>query len=307
MRIAVTGASGMVGRRILVQAKARGWSVAATSRTPVNADRWSAWDLAEWKDCSELDALFGPVDAIIHAGAAIPSHRTTSDREIVDANVRSCLALGSWALERNIPLLFLSTSGVYAEPERAGIAEDDPLAANAIGGLYAASKRMAEVMLEELAQAGLRRTVFRPSSVYGAGLPPHKMMIKFLKTAAKREILRLHPPVDDRHDLVHAVDMAQACLDALQVNALGIFNIGGRVETVENIARAAVKVVGSGAVEIVDAPASRPSSLRFGLDCTRAADAFGYRPQVGLEEGMTELWAGIQSPSGRFLSPMNQL
>ena len=72
-RVALTGASGMVGRHTIANLSDRLIDIVATSRSaPPFIPKgliWREWDLREWKSPDELNDIFGPVDAILHVGS----------------------------------------------------------------------------------------------------------------------------------------------------------------------------------------------------------------------------------------------
>lgn len=286
----------MVGRAILDLAGENGFKISATSRhTPINLGSHASWrphNLCSWAEESDLDVLYPNSGALIHAGAVIPGHADpVSEQAMIDGNVRACLNLGEWALRKKIPVVFLSSSSVYAAPEGERIAESDRRGPSAISGTYGLSKLMAENVFAELALRGLDVVVLRPSSIYGPGLPRGKMIWRCLDRAGHNNTIRLDQPVDDRHNLVHARDVARACLLALAHKRTGVFNIGAaHLVTVEEIARTCVDAVGRGDVEIDPTQPKRGAVARFDLDCTAAARGFGYAPTVGLAEGIRDLW-----------------
>ncbi len=294
--IGLTGASGMVGRAVLELCRDNAIEVRATSRrpppAPLDAGRWRAHDLCTWLEDSDLDALYPDCGALIHAGAVVPGHTgPVNEQSLIDGNVRACLNLGEWALSRGIAMVFVSGSNVYAIPEGGRITESDRRGPSAISGTYGLSKLLAEDVFAELAHRGLSVTILRPASIYGPGLPRGKMIWRYLESAAHNETIRLDQPVDDRHNLVHARDVARACILALGWKKGGVFNIGApRSASVEEIARVCVKAVGRGGVEIDPTPPKRPAVTRFDLDCTAAARDLGYAPTIGFEEGIRDLW-----------------
>ena len=291
-KVVLTGASGMVGRHVLAALKASGISVIASSRTrPFNLSvgaEWTPWDLCEWKHASKLDSMFRGADALIHAGAAVPrSGLELSGNNIFDANVRSCLCLGEWAVRRNLPIVYISGATVYADPERGGIKEDAAKTCAGLGGFYGFTKLLAENVFSHLQSQGLRICILRPSSIYGEGLPEGKMIADFLAAARQDKPIELTPPTDDRIDLVHAFDVACAALSALEKEAWGTFNVASEAPvTVEKIASVCVKTVGRGHIAVIDRLANRPANIRFGLDCSAARSRFGYMPHISLEEGI---------------------
>jgi nucleoside-diphosphate-sugar epimerase len=174
-KIALTGASGMVGYHILELLISKGISCVATSRRqPILIQEgvsWFAWDLKEDKGIEELDLLFTNVDGILHVGATVPnSEEIVLEKDMFDANVRACLLLGQWAVKKNIPLVFLSGSTVYANQNKSGIKENDKKTYNGFGGFYGFTKLLAEEIFQHLRKEGLKLTILRPSSIYGYGL-----------------------------------------------------------------------------------------------------------------------------------------
>ena len=299
-KVAITGGSGMVGRHLIASLITKGIDCIVTSRTkPENNSplvSWKAWDLQEWKSIDELNLLFPDVSAIIHVGAAVPSPgENLSEKIIFDSNVRSCLCIGQWALEKKIPMIFLSGATVYANQYSEGICEDDEKAVQTLGGFYGFSKLLAEEVLLNLAANGLQLCILRPSSIYGFGLHKEKMIFKFIMQASRDEIIVLKQPVDDKIDLIHASDVADAAVQALEGNVHGIYNIAsGTLATVFEIAQTCVKVVGKGKVEIkVDVPERAPI-LRFALNCDAARKNIGFAPKISLWEGIGRIWHQMQ-------------
>ena len=295
--IAVTGASGMVGRHLLTALDEAGLGIAATSRSrPVNlpeAAKWTAWDLLEWKTPDQLDLIFGDVDAVIHAGAAVPSrNRDLTSGNLFDTNVRASLALGTWAADRKLPLLLISSATVYADPTATGIIEQATVSPAGLGEFYRTTKLLAEQVLQGLTEPGLELCIFRPTSIYGIGLPEGKMISDFLATAGRRETIRISQPIDDRVNLIHARDIADAAVAALSTHASGVFNIAGpRLVTVEEIATASVSAAGGGTVSVEDGKPSRPATNRFDLDIAKAREQFGFEPKIELDDGLAMMRA----------------
>ncbi len=296
-RVLVTGASGMVGRQVLGHLVENGVGCVATSRTePARlppATPWVPFDLAQRADASELDALFGDVDAVVHGGAVVPRNESRPDpRTMIDVNVGATQMLAAWARTREAPFVFISGAAVYADPEARAIAETAPTGVNAVGGLYGATKLMAEMTLIDLARDGLAVTVLRPTSVYGPGLPAGKMIRNFLETACRGETIALTPPTGDRVNLVFAGDVATAVHAALSRAATGVFNIpGDAAHSVREIAEACVRAARRGDVQLAAGAYDAAPVVRFDADGTLAGATLGYRPAVSLEDGLRAMLA----------------
>lgn len=284
--IALTGPNGMTGRHVRSLMERRGIHCIAVDR--------AAWDLREWREPEALDRIFAGAQAVVHVGALVPAPGSTPPaKDLFDANVRACLCLGEWARARDLPVVYISGATAYADPTRARIVESDETTARTTGGFYGCSKYLGEMVLDNLRGEGLRLCVLRPSSIYGTGMHPAKMIANFLHRAASGETITLTPPVEDRVNLVHAADVAAAALAALDREAWDTFNVAGEAPvSMREIAEASVAVAGKGRVAIAAEAASRKPTLRFDLNCDKAATVIGYRPGVTLREGLARMLAG---------------
>lgn len=297
-KIALTGASGMVGRHVISILIKMGISCIATSRhrpeiLPKDS-LWCYWDLREWKNVDQLSELFRDCEALIHLGATVPNIcGDVSRQSIFDTNVRASLCLGEWALMAKIPMVYLSSSTIYANPERLGIKETDPKMSpnKGLGGFYGFSKLLAEEVLQEMVNDGLKLSILRPSSIYGYGLPEGKMITDFLTKASRGEIIELHPPVKDKVDVIHALDVAEAVLETLSRETWGVFNIASESpQTIFEIAKTCVQVVGNGDIKITETKIDQDGKVRFGLNCEAALMAFDFSPKLNLIQGIKKMW-----------------
>lgn len=166
--VAITGATGFIGRSICDLLHDAGWKLRALLRTEARAsalegtvDEWVRGDL---DDRDSLQKLTADCFAVIHcAGAVRGASRQAFDRVNVDG-VRN-LVDAILACRRTPRLLCLSS-----------------LAAREPGlSFYAASKRKGEQLLEQQAGA-LNWIALRPPAVYGPGdrelLPLFRLMAK---------------------------------------------------------------------------------------------------------------------------------
>jgi UDP-glucose 4-epimerase len=295
----------MVGREVLLALAGRGIGCIASSRTepaflPPSV-RWHRWDLANWKSASELDEMVPAVDAVIHLGAFVgtAADGAAPRQAMLDVNVRGTLCVAEWALEKRVPLVFVSSASVYANPGERAIPESAPRTLDGIAGFYGLSKCLAEDVLGHLAAEGLAACILRPSSIYGYGLPGTKMVMRFLSQAAAGDTIELSPPVDDKVDLLHAADVARAILDAVSTGARGVYNISsGAPVSVRAIAQACVDVTGRGQVVVAADAAKDEPRVRFALDSAAARRAFGFAPSLSLEAGLARTFADL-SAAGR--------
>jgi UDP-glucose 4-epimerase len=292
--IAVTGATGMLGRHVKAALVAAEFQVIPCSRR-MGSDGGRVWDLSQWKSIPELDELLQGADAVVHMGAEVPNSLSAPDEaNMFDANVRACLNLATWARLRGKPLVHLSGGIVYADPGQADITESAPLGWSGLGGFYGMTKLLAEDVLRREEGAGLQLAVLRSSSIYGAGQHSGKMMSIFLASACSGGAIELTEPVDDRVDFIHAADVANAIVRVLRTRSWETFNLAsGHLTTVMELAEACVAVAGKGQVNVRTNgnPVQLPSS-RFGLNCSRAATRIGWVARIGILEGLRALRDG---------------
>jgi len=286
----------MIGRQAVRIAAERKLEIIATSRTrPAQLPggcEWREWNLTDRKSDAELDALFPDVDTIFHLGAAVISPGVEIDNEtLLETNVRAVERLATWAANGGVGFIFVSSATVYADTDQLKIVESARKTdGEGLGGYYGYAKLLAEQALTALAPQGLRSCILRPSSVYGPGLHPKKMICRFLSQASRGETLRLTAPTSDRVDLIYSADVANAMFAAAESESFGIFNVAsGRPVSIREIAETCVKAAGRGSVALPDEAQPQSAPVRFDLNCDAARRAFGFAPATSLEDGLRQM------------------
>lgn len=194
--VAVTGASGFIGRRIAARCVQAGFSVRALARPTQELPAGVEAVHGRLEDAASLRRLLDGVTAVVHcAGVVRGATREHFDRVNV-GGVRRLATLTRQ--QRPTPRFLLLSSLAAREPALSP---------------YAGSKRGGELVLSEYLP-GLSWTIFRPPAVYGPGdrelLPLFRLMGRGLA-----------PRVGDaaaRFSLIHADDVAGATLAWLQTD-----------------------------------------------------------------------------------------
>lgn len=153
--IAVTGASGFIGKRLIEHLRRDGVSVRALSRkTPVRSDA-EGGELVVVEgalgDDAAITELIEGVDAVVHLAGLIKARTRNTFFEANADGTRHLVGL--MAASRRPPKLVLVSSLAAREPHLSS---------------YAASKRAAEDALHAL-DGTLPWTILRPPAVYGPG------------------------------------------------------------------------------------------------------------------------------------------
>lgn len=288
-RVGLTGATGMLGRHIQTVFENSSVDILPVSRLSDNPS--TKWDLGKWLNTEELDNMFSSVQAIIHAGAFVQTSGEINHERMFDVNVRACLNLGQWALKKNIPMVYVSTASVYANPYKLSQDELSELGWGGLGGFYSFSKLLAEDILIRLNEQGLKVAIIRPTSIYGYGIDKEKMVSRFLNTALADRVIELIEPIEDKVDLIHAADVANIVLAILEHESWDIFNVSsGYPVSIIELAKECVGVAGCGGISVGGKRHTNyQSKVTCSLDTTRAQERLGWQPEIDIRKGLEML------------------
>lgn len=295
--LAVTGAAGFVGRRIVHRALQEGWTVIALARSrdalgDLNHERLNR---AEWRIG---DPLPGTVDAVCHAAAFIPNDYADPSfaEECFRTNALGALQAFEAALAAQAKSFVLLSSGqIYKRMGRL-VREDDAAYPTDRAVYYLASKLSAELFVQHRQSiGGMPAAVLRPSSVYGPGMRGGVVM-RFAEAAASGSPLRVQDGGVYKADYVHVDDVAAAALAAVERKAQGVFNIGsGAATSTLELAQAIVAAVRADPALIEVAPAVSGGEGFDGLDVEKAKRLLGFKPRP-VAEGMRDWLSAPLTP-----------
>lgn len=321
MRVALTGASGYTGGRLLEILKVRGDEVSALVRSASLSDRLrgSGARIVEG-DLGSRDAIRDVVagaDAVMHVAAV---YRTAGhpDSYYHDVNVGGTERLLEAAAEAGVRrFVHTSTVGVHGHVEDPPADESAPVAP---GDVYQATKAEAEALaLGFHRRRGLPVAVVRPGAIYG---PRETRLLKLFRAISRGRYAIVgsgrtfyHPVYID--DLVRgfllALDREEAVgesflicgpeyVSQVDLAALVAKHTGGRVLPFR-IPAAPIQLAGH-VVEAVCVPLGiEPPLHRRRVDFWTKSRAFtidkarrllGYDPQVHLDEGIARTAASYR-------------
>jgi uncharacterized protein YbjT (DUF2867 family) len=202
--VAVTGATGFIGSRLVPRLLARGWPVRALVRSVEAAQRLAAAGVepvvGTLEDAGSLDRLTRGVESVIHLGGLVKA-RSRADfyRVNVEGTRRLAEAASEASKRMEAPVRFILVSSLAAR-------------APTLSG-YAASKRAGEDVLHGM---GLEWTVMRPPAVYGPG---DREILPFFRAVARG----VAPMTGARHarlSVIHVDDLAAAIEAAVATRAI---------------------------------------------------------------------------------------
>jgi len=309
-RTLVTGGHGFVASHLAKALLERGEAVRVLDRpAPREADvggpRRSGLELlgiggevelAE-ADLGDAEAVAGAVagcDAVFHLAAqTIVGVARRSPLETFEANVRGAWNVFEACREHGVErIVFASSDKAYGPSPQLPYREDFPLRA---ANPYDASKAAADVVARSYAHAyGLPLAVTRFANVYGGGDLNFSRLIPETVAAVldgRRPAIRSDgsPERDFLHvdDAVSAYLAIAAALDG--DGAAGeAFNAGGeRPHAVREVVELIVAAAGSGVDPDFRGTGNPDGEIdRQFVDSTKLRELTGWRPEVGLEDGL---------------------
>ena len=216
-RIAVTGAGGYIGSRVVsefLDADAEVVAIDDRSDNQVSSFSGATFETVDIRDKGPLrDALSG-VDAVCHLAAVsgIPDCESDPDRAF-ETNVQGTENVTWYCREREVPLVFASSMAVIGEPVEFPIGPDhrrDPVS------LYGLTKKMNEDDIHDLAAGQFPAHLFLTANLYGRhdceGVTVGKETVIniFVERALASEPLTVHRPGTQTFDFIHVNDVARA-------------------------------------------------------------------------------------------------
>ena len=209
--MAVTGATGFIGRHVIADLIARGIGVRAIVRRESRHDPPTGVAVvrAPLEPAALRDAFAG-ADAIVHLAGIVSA---LNGKAYTEVNVEGTRAVAGAAAAVGARLVHISSLAAAGPAAAASPrAEDD---APSPRTPYGVSKLEGERIVK--ATPGLRWTILRPAVVYGPG---DRAMLPLFKLA-QRGVLPLVGRVDAMYTLVHVSDLVRAITAAIDLPAEG--------------------------------------------------------------------------------------
>ena len=188
--VAVTGASGFIGRHLVRVLAENGWRVRLLLRRDPVITEWRDHSLeivaGSLVDTLALERLVGGASAVIHVAGRI---KAASRGDFFDVNRD-----GTAALARTVRHIAPQANFVHVS----SLAAREPTLSD-----YAASKRAGEDVARDI--LGERLTVLRPPAVYGPG--DRETLVLF--QLARHRFVPLLGPANARAAMIHVHDLAR--------------------------------------------------------------------------------------------------
>jgi UDP-glucose 4-epimerase len=296
-RILITGGAGFIGSAVADAFLAAGWEVAVlddlSSGRRENVPAGARLYPCDVRSAAAAEALAAERPEILcHHAAQIDVRRSMDDpRHDADVNLGGLLNLLTASVRCGSVrrVLFASSGGaMYGDTQVLPTPEEHPQRPLSN---YGASKAASEIYLGVYrACHGIDFAALRYANVYGPRQDPHGeagVVAIFGGRLLRGEPCTIYGDGLQTRDYVYVGDVARANLLAAERGLSGPANVGTGVETdVVGVHAILARAAGVSAAPR-HAPARLGEQRRSCLDAGLAARALGWRPEVGLEEGLS--------------------
>lgn len=286
-RVIVTGASGFIGLNLVRTLSDLGAEVLVIDRMQP-AQRFPNVEF-EWADLRHLEKTYES-DYLIHLAAITNAgYAERYPLDTYEVNVLGTVnLLNHVKVERRV--LFPSTALVYRASEQP-ISEDgeqDP------SSTYAQSKVIGEQLIRFYCnREKVDYTLVRFFNIFGRGQLPMYIVPQVLRQIVEEGRIVLRNGAVMR-DLLYVDDCVDAVLRLVVASeaANSLFNIGsGHIDSISDVARAAVRVSGREDVEIVDLEENIDySPTAIIADIGKVQATVGWEPTTSLAMGLKKMW-----------------
>lgn len=237
----------------------------------------------------------GPVDIVFHLASPASPPVYSADRvRCLLTNSLGVYHAALLALEKGARLVQASTSEVYGDPLHHPQVENDWGNVNPIGerSCYDEGKRYGEALLSSLRlERGLNSGIVRIFNTYGPRMHPYdgRVISGFIRQALEGSPLTVFGDGLQTRSFCYVSDLVRGLWLMGRSDHPGPVNLGNPLEhTILEMAHYIRDLTGSSSPIVHQAlPSDDPTRRR--PDITRASEVLGWKPVVGLEEGLQKV------------------
>lgn len=292
-RALVTGGTGHVGAALCRRLAAEGWRVHILSRSGANRVRLAGVGgvVVHEGELADVGPLVGAVAAaepevVFHMASTAFNPPPALD-EHFSVNLTGTLNLIKALDQSDARVVFTNSAAVYGAG--GGLREDRaPMPGTWIG----ATKAAAQMLLEARARLNGRTLVdMRLFTPYGAWERPGRLIPATILSALAGRPIRTTAGLQ-RRDFIHMDDVVDALVRAADWTGPGVLgvNIGSGIGVpVREMVSLILELMDNPVVPEFGALPTRPDEIaEITADISVAAESLGWRPRIGLREGLAQ-------------------
>jgi UDP-glucose 4-epimerase len=305
-RVLITGGLGFIGSNLARALVAGGAAVTLIdSLVPTHGGTWANVEgieealevhVLDVRDTDRLHAHLLDKDVLFNlAGQTSHIDSMRDPRTDLEINCTAQLSLLEASRKDNpaLRIVFAGTRQIYGRPRYLPVDEHHPIDPVDVNGINKTAGEWYHLLYGRV--YGLPVTVLRLTNTYGPRMRVRDARQTFLglwiRQALQDDELQVFGDGRQRRDFAYVDDVVRAlCLAATSPAALGeVFNVGGVGHVdLEETAKLVVRLAGSGRYRITPFPEDR-KAIDIGdyyADDGKLRAALGWRPRVGLEDGL---------------------
>jgi nucleoside-diphosphate-sugar epimerase len=288
MKIAITGASGLLGRCLVSQIKDHEVLLMGRSLPKLQEIYQDRPDTSLFEtDYTEksLSSILAPADALIHF-AARPTSKLFKNFEEYYWKIRLAENLFKAARTAGIKNAVFASSAMLYSPKVNSVpyVESEPVYPET---LYAVCK----LVIEKLGFLHVEQ--FKSLRLALATLSERRgiMLGTFIQQAIRKQTITVYGKGTGVREMIYVKDAAAAIQAAINhPEQRGVFNIGSGVATSHNELAAMVnEVFAWGSAEIIHDLTKEEASTRYPMDHGKASKLLGWKPVYTTRQALTEL------------------
>lgn len=290
-KILVTGSSGTIGTRLCEKLLADGHSVRGFDLKP---NKWNEevnklTIVGDLRDPESMEQLPTDFDAVIHLAANARVYNLVVDPRLARDNFLTVFNALEFARKNQIPrFMFSSSREVYGNSEKIDHVEDEGYIKNCESA-YTASKIGGEALVHAYNQCyGIDFAILRFSNVYGMYDDSDRVIPTWIKLARNGEALTVFggDKVLDFTYIDDTVSGIRKCLENFETAKNEVYNVAyGAGVPMTHVAKVIQALSGS-EQELIMKDNRTGEVVKFTAVIQKAKEAFGYEPQVDVEEGI---------------------
>jgi UDP-glucose 4-epimerase len=248
----------------------------------------------QFTDARELENALSGVSTVIHmVSTTVPSTSNEDPTADIEGNLLPTMTLLESMQRQGVrKIVFLSSGGaVYGPTSKPFVPETAQL--HPICS-YAIVKLTIESYLHMYHKLhGLQYVILRVANPYGerqGHLGVQGVIGTFMNRLQQGQGLEIWGDGSIERDYVYVGDVARACSLAVDSDAQGVFNIGsGAGHSLNSLVKMLENVTGQDIAP--EYMAGRDYDVpRIVLDCSKAREALGWSPEVGIDDGLQRTW-----------------
>lgn len=283
--ILVTGASGFLGRSLVLALRERGANI-----IELNRDDGDIANLDTFKIANEKK-----IDHIFHlAGKTFIPDSWDDPLAFYQANVIGTINVLEFCRKKNVPLTYVSAY-VYGETDKLPISENHLLNP---GNPYALTKIAAEDACKFYAKNyNFPITVIRPFNVYGPDQKEFFLIPFIVKQVIDEGNVISVRDLRPRRDYVYLDDLVTALLATLnRVSSYQAYNIGSGISYgVDEVIEIIQRVAGTQKVVTSEGSGRMNDESNIVADISEAHLGLGWSPKISFEKGIEKILLGLKT------------